>query len=429
MGTAATSNLAALARPADGNNWPSPGSVECRWLSDSDLVGGRHRGPFQIYPSVPAEIADADLTWSSHLAAKIAEAAADVSRLNARNDLEPAVLESPLLRSESVGSSQIEGLRVSERRVAAALAGVDNEAGAAREVANNVDAMREAIRIASDPARRLDTSMLLDVHRRLLTNTAMHRYAGELRRVQNWLGRSDKSPKNADYIPPPPELVAPLLDDLALFLERDDIPPIAHAAIAHAQFEGIHPFVDGNGRTGRALVHAVLRRSSLAPRLAPPISVILLGRRDEYFAALNAYQADGNPYPIIESFADAATEASIAAERLAAQLDELRDEWDALPGRPRAGSIGRRILDDLTELPVLNADTVAERHGVVPDVARRGLAALTDIGILRETSGRKRGRIWVADAITDLLDAFGADTARDAGNGRRVGPSRHLRTR
>lgn len=408
------------------DRWPQPTGIEQTWLSDSGLVGKRHRGPFTFVATVPPRIAKASLSLPSGLAAAVAEAATAVTRLNARDDLATGALESPLLRSESVGSSRIEGLRASERRVAAALAGVENERGAAREVANNVAAMRQAIRIATSQ-RLLDSEALRDIHRALLSGTSLDRYAGRFREVQNWIGPSDRSPKDANYVPPPPDQVVALLDDLGQFLQRDDIPAIALAAVGHAQFEGIHPFVDGNGRTGRALVHAVLRRTGLAPRLAPPISVVLLGRRDYYFAALRAYQRDGDPGPIIEAFAAATIEASVAAESLSAQLAALRNEWHELPGRPRAGSIGHRILQDLADLPVLNAETVAQRHGVSPDVARRGLNALASLGVLREASGKKRGRVWIAEAIIDLLDAFGATTARDAGEGRRVGPTRHLR--
>jgi hypothetical protein len=154
----------------------------------------------------------------------------------------------------------------------------------------------------------------------------------------------------------------------------------------------------------------------------------LLGARDEYFAALRAYQVHGDPVPIIEAFASATRVACEGAERLAGQLSVLRAGWDSLQGRPRRGSIGYRLLQDLAEFPVVNAETVAERYDVDPSVARRGLAALTDLGVLHEASGKRRGRIWVAEEMVDLLDAFAAETARDAGEGRRVGPSRHLRS-
>jgi Fic family protein len=101
---------------------------------------------------------------------------------------------------------------------------------------------------------------------------------GRLRRRQNWIGRPGSTPVNADFVPPRDKQVRPLLKDLCAFIEREDVPILAQAAIAHAQFETIHPFGDGNGRVGRCLIHVVLRRRELAPRYVPPISLILAAR-------------------------------------------------------------------------------------------------------------------------------------------------------
>src|SRR6202023_1686779 len=104
--------------------------------------------------------------------------------------------------------------------------------------------------------------------------------AGKVRDRQNWIGGASSGPRDAEFIPPPPELVPELLDDLSRFMARDDLPPVAQAAVAHAQFETIHPFADGNGRVGRCLISVVFRRRGLGQRLIPPVSLVLAARRD-----------------------------------------------------------------------------------------------------------------------------------------------------
>jgi len=123
--------------------------------------------------------------------------------------------------------------------------------------------------------------LLLDFHQRLLAGTRLDAHAGAIRQEQNWIGGSSYNPCSAAFVPPPPEYVPDLLDDLCQFCNSDDIPAVAQAAIAHAQFDTIHPFVDGNGRTGRALIHLVLRRRGLATRVLPPVSLVLATWADD----------------------------------------------------------------------------------------------------------------------------------------------------
>jgi Fic family protein len=191
-----------------------------------------------------------------------------------------------LLRSESVASSRIEGVHLSHKRLARAA--YQAEAGRrdqpAAEVLGNVDAMKRAIDIgASDGAFEL--ADLEDIHRTLLRFTADAEIAGVIRTGQNWIGGNDHNPIDAAYVPPPAELVRPLLTDLCAFVNRDDLAPVALAAIAHGQFETIHPFADGNGRAGRALIYAVLRRQGEISNYLPPISLILAADPEGYVDA------------------------------------------------------------------------------------------------------------------------------------------------
>jgi len=164
----------------------------------------------------------------------------------------------------------------------------------AHEVLNNIDAMVlavERVRTGVD----ITEELLLELHHRLLQRIRLDEYGGRFREEQNWIGGSDYNPCSATYVPPPPELVGDIIADLCAFCNDDSLPIIAQAAIAHAQFETIHPFVDGNGRTGRALIHMVFRRRGLAERVLLPVSLVLATMARSYIDGLTVYRHFGSP--------------------------------------------------------------------------------------------------------------------------------------
>ena len=195
---------------------------------------------------------------------------------------EIAPFASVLLRSESAASSKIENLTASARAIAVAELTPDAP-GNGRLIVANVHAMTAAISLAG----RLDADAVLQMHRALLGD-ANPSAAGRWRDEQVWIGGSDYGPHGADYVAPHHSRVEAAIDDLVRFIDREDVPILAHAALAHAQFETIHPFVDGNGRIGRALIHLVLRRRGLAVRVLPPISLILATWSQDYIPGLTA---------------------------------------------------------------------------------------------------------------------------------------------
>src|SRR5438094_3590381 len=138
-------------------------------------------------------------------------------------------------------------------------------------------------------------SHIIAIHSRLIAHSDNKRIAGAIRADQNWIGGNDHNPCGADFVPPPPDAVSDLLADLCDAIHDDRLPPLVQAALVHAQFETIHPFADGNGRTGRALIHVVLRRRGLAPRYVPPISLVLATRARDYVAGLTAFRYLGSP--------------------------------------------------------------------------------------------------------------------------------------
>ena len=361
---------AAPAKPADGADDDvfglRPGRVDLLWHAPDGSYSRRHQGPYRYDAFIPAELAEIDLTIAASLRRSRGCGAGGHrpepgrgSEPRSRRRTPPAVGERRLIR--------IENLRVSHRRVAEALVDPQHAPASAREVANNVAAMAKAI---SSADKSLDRETIRSIHHALLVGTRDEEYAGVERTVQNWIG--GQSPRDAFYVPPPPEMVGALLDDLVEFANRDDVPAVAQAAIVHAEFEGIHPFVDGNGRTGRCLVHAVLRRRGVAPTLVPPISAVLLTDRDGYYSVLADFQQRGNPIPLLYTFAGATATASRHAAGITVALRERQVEWFKAAGHPRSGSIARKLIESLPAQPVLTAEIVAETHGVDPNVARRG---------------------------------------------------------
>jgi Fic family protein len=228
----------------------------------------------------------------------VADAERALTELNATATtlVDTEALARLLLRAESVASSYIEGLVVGGRRLLRAEAALAaGEAGldvTAEEVLGDIQAMTWAVEaLASAESITLDG--VLTVHERLLSHTRLSEHAGRLRDVQNWIGGRGFNPCSAAFVPPPPDHVEGLLEDLCAFANDDSLPAVAQAAIAHAQFETIHPFVDGNGRTGRALIHVVLRRRGLAPRILAPVSVVLATSSRAYVEGLTATRYRG----------------------------------------------------------------------------------------------------------------------------------------
>jgi Uncharacterized conserved protein len=198
--------------------------------------------------------------------------------------------------------------------------------------------MEEAIALG-EVERSLTKSDLCTIHRTLMADEPKAR-PGEFRKEQNWIGGRLDSPIDARYVPPPESEVERLIDDLVTFFNRDDLPPVAQAAIAHAQFETIHPFIDGNGRVGRCLVHVVLRRRGAAPRFVPPVSIVLAARPSSYIDGLVGFR-EGRIAEWCASFAGALERAARLSVELASGVARLQDEWYERAGRPETRLDGR----------------------------------------------------------------------------------------
>ena len=338
------------------------------------------------------------------------EAASDAERLvrdlMATPDLGGLeALSRQLLRAESVASSRIEGLELSHRRLAKAQFDPEHADRTARLVVGNIDAMERAIELGST-AVEIRVSDVLGLHRVLFAGTENERIGGRIRERQNWIGGTSINPRRAEFIPPPAAEVTRLLKDLCTFVNRVDVPPVIQAAIAHAQFETIHPFADGNGRVGRAMIHVILRRRVIATTFVPPISLVLLGNAASYVEGLTLFR-ESDLAGWSTRFAHALHDSTVLATGLGSALAELQASWREAAGSPRRTSATQRLTELLAARPVIDIPMVANLLAVSYPQAREAVLRLEESGVLRLVAiGRKRNRAWEAPALLALLDNF-----------------------
>jgi Fic family protein len=338
----------------------------------------------------------------------VSDAERAIMRLNIADSPACSPLARLLLRTESIASSRVEGLQVGIRELARGESKLQTGGGASptvREVLGNIDAMQLAIAQAAS-ADRIGIGHLIAIHRELMESAPNSRIAGVLRTDQNWIGGNAYNPCGADFVPPPPEYVVPLLEDLCDVLDDESLPPVVHAALAHAQFETIHPFDDGNGRTGRALIHLVLRRRGIASAYVPPISVVLAGKRDHYIDGLTRFR-QGEVGEWVEQFSAAAATAADLASAYLGAVSALTEEWrDRLSSgaAPRADAAAWVLIEILPGHPVVTAPVAATVTGRARAAIHQAIQQLVECGVLLPLSESKRNRSWEAAGLVDLLE-------------------------
>ncbi|WP_313406712.1 Fic family protein [Aeromicrobium sp.] len=364
--------------------------------------------------AVPAIIETADLPLTRDVAARAEDARAAVTRFDAHLaslfDGEFAPLAAVLLRTESASSSQIENITVGAKALSLADVGLAKFGSNASLVQANVAAMNRALEVSGP----LTAEHLLSIHESLMhgQDTAA---PGRFRDQQVWIGGTDYSPHRAEFVPPQASRIGTAISDLCAFCRRTDLPLVAQAAIAHAQFETIHPFNDGNGRAGRALVHVLLRQGGATTRTTVPVSAGLLSDTDAYYAALTAYRS-GDPNPIVAEFSRAAFAAVANGEELAGDLKAIHDQWSAKL-RARRDAVAWRILPFLLRQPSVTSKLIQVTMEVTQPAADNALHQLHDAGILSTPrsvhgAGRKRNLVWQATEVLEALDGFGERARR-----------------
>ncbi len=397
-----------------------PELIKDRWIPQATSgLPRRDRQGCDYEAYVPDRLLGRELILHGETAADIADAERAVEQMQreARSLADSEAVARLLLRAESVASSRIEGLEIGGRRLlkAQVALGLGDDPGdvTATEVLNNIEAMRLAVEeVAGEP--RMTVEQVLAIHARLLAGTHLEDHGGAVRAIQNWIGGSSYNPCSAAFVPPPPDRVLDLLDDLCAFCNDDRLPAVAQAAIAHAQFETIHPFVDGNGRTGRALIHVILKRRGLVESVLPPVSLVLATMAEDYVAGLTAtrYRSDAASREAVDGinrwvalFATAMTRSVSDAQEYERRVRDVQARWREAVGKVRSDSAAVRLIEALPGAPVITVQTAAALIGRSNQATNEAIRQLESAGVLKQTTVGKRNRGFEA---TDLIDAFTA---------------------
>lgn len=384
--------------------------VERLWHpEDAAGLGRKDRKPGRYLAYVPDELGDRLPTLGADAQVAAEDALVVLARADERIGSRGRYLNHLLIRSESISSSWIEGNRVTPKRLAIAEL-LHHGPRQALDVVANVRATEAAIADLADRERAITVDDIVD-----LQHVIEPRLERGLRREQNWVGGPGWSPLRAAFVPPPEDEVPRLVADLARFATRTSGNPLVRAAIAHAQFETIHPFIDGNGRTGRALIHTVLRRADALRNTLIPISTVFAGDTDAYVAGLTGYRADP---PTLDEWVTGFAQAAVRAAGNAAQLAEDTEALDdqvrqdlvryrrgrgLKPAEPRRDAVVLRILDSLAAEPVLTAESVSTGLDVSPAAAHRALTELAEAGIVGRAKEKGRLVCWTADRHLALV--------------------------
>ncbi|MBC8089519.1 MAG: Fic family protein [Phycisphaerae bacterium] len=387
-----------------------PGTLLSRiWASNPAIhAPARYRRACQYHAFVPIELHTLDLRISGELAGLITEAERAVKQLNDEGGLALAPLARLLLRTESIASSKVEGMQVGVRELARAETRAEsgNKTGStAAEILANIDAMTLAVDQAAD-TEWFSEAEIVAIHERLLGQSSQQHIAGKIRDNQNWIGGNDYTPCGADFVPPPPESLDTLLSDLCASINDETLPPLVQAALVHAQFETIHPFDDGNGRTGRALAHVVLRRRGVAPHFLPPISLIFAKDKNRYISGLTAFRGE-DVLKWIEQFAEATFSAAKLAQSYLAAVQTLQEFWReqlrAVAAPPRTDSVAWTIINLLPARPMISAPVAVAATNRAKSRVYEAIDQLTAAGVLVPLTTGARNRWWEANGLLDLI--------------------------
>ena len=378
------------------------------WQDQDGGVPAQNQGAYSAF--VPDTISN----WFPRLAVDTEHAMADAAitvmryQIGGQRSFAPEWIVN---HAEGLASSTMEGVHAPLWRVAQAEVLPDPESPTAADdlqSAANVAITSAAVDIGVSGAD-LSVGDLCDLNGTLMAASAKASQCGKLRDEQSWIGGMD--PVRAVYVPPPPESVPWLMDDLVRFCNESEMSPVFVAALAHWQLETVHPFADGNGRTGRALIHYVLARRGLVGKPTVPVSAILVKDKARYISALDSARHLGPPnsperLPGIARWAEHFSESLVHAceygERLKAATAEVWQSWsEALPNPTPAQS---RLMKMLGSVPVINAKIAAEDIGANERTARRAIARLVQCGILEQRNDGNRNRIFQAPALLRCID-------------------------
>lgn len=420
--------------------------VSARWEPDPAALGPRRARVGGHYrPFIPDPLQGLPVVLPGAVAADVADAERAMLELQSQGSgagnahrLEP--LARLLLRAEAVASSQIEGLHVSPRRLALAEFGVASAGSdTAHDVVGNIRALSDALALGATGAP-ITIDALCAIHATLMAGTRAEAIGGLLRRTQNWIG--GYSPLDASFVPPPPDNVPALLEDLCAYANGSEHSPLVQAAVVHAWFETIHPFADGNGRTGRALLHVILRRRGLCKQFVPPLSLVLATRSDDYIRGLTGLRLACPPTDpaFTEALASwlefiaqctrlACTQLANYEAAISALVESWRAQVLATCGPLRADAATWVLLAALPAAPLVTTQSAVTLTGRSERAVEAGLAHLLRAGVVKQVGGRVRYRLYEAVGVFDLVAGTERALASPAGDTRVQPPNRPVPAR
>ena len=366
---------------------------------EHQVTGYRSFVPKPLPPEPP-------LRWGAELLRALSDADRAVGRLDglARGLPNPNLFVAMYVRREAVLSSQIEGTESSLDDVLAYEVEAPGtvQPGDITETVNYVRAMNSGIGLLSKLP--LSGRLIREVHKELLTGVrGQERHPGEFRRSQNWIGPAGCTLENATFVPPSPDDLPDAFGALERFLNDSEQPPLVVAGLAHAQFETIHPFLDGNGRVGRLLIAVVLVERRVLSQPLLYLSLFLKQNRSEYYERLSAIRTKGDWEGWLRFFLTGVTVTANDAIRVASAVAELRDTHIRLAASENLGRFGVPLLDLLAEQPLVTVKYAVEHIGTTPTTVGGLLERLAALDVVEEVTGRKRNRIYRYSPFLDLF--------------------------
>lgn len=384
-------------------DWPLTKYEQHKWDPDDefDSLGNRHeRGTY--FANVPPKIEFVEFAIPSSLGSSVTRASQLITAFDNEHGEILALFTAMLLRSEAAASSEIENLSASPLSILQAEIGI-NTGGNAEQIAANTEAMKLAV----DSTEELSLASILEMHRMLMSRQRSVP-AGVMRDEPVWIG--GLSPVSASMVGVDTRKLEGAMNDLLLFIHRDDIPSLMKAALAHAHFENIHPFEDGNGRTGRALVHSILKKEGVCNNSLVPISAGLLTSPQRYYQALNLYR-EGNAGPIVALFAESATIAVSNGRQLSSDILDIKEMWNEKLRSVRSHSSVWKLLTYLSGTPVLTVQSCLANVNISQTSLYESLNVLESRGITIKSGNRENAQ-WRSVELLDALDRFAKRAGR-----------------
>ncbi len=374
-------------------------------MARSPLIPGKTVSMGAYSAFVPAPLPPA-LVWTPRLIGVLSDADRLIGRLAGEGGRlpNPHVLMRPFIRREAVLSSKIEGTQATLGELLAAEAGaaVERSPEDLREVGNYVVALEHGISLLKELP--LCVRLVRELHVKLMEGVRGQNAApGVFRTTQNWIGKPGSTLATANFIPPPPGEVEPCLAAWEKFLHESDLPPLVTIALAHYQFEAIHPFLDGNGRVGRLLITLFLIERKILPTPLLYLSAFFEAARRDYYDGLRGVSARGEWSEWLEYFLQGVARMSEDALSRATRINDLLAQWhDKLAGHSTNTPL--RVLGLLATNPFVTITGAAKQLSLAFTTAQRAIERLEKHGIVQQASDAKRDRVYCAQALLDILE-------------------------